>query len=97
MQCVGLTNLSGCILAIPVIRIMFVMDSRFFCCYNIRRLKGNAGEMLIYSGAVPATVIHILLLTINRHCITRLIGIEWEGVSKVKSQETCREILITIF
>jgi len=43
---------------------MFVVDWRFFCCTNSTRLIGNTGE-LFESGAVPATVIHVLLLTIQ--------------------------------
>jgi hypothetical protein len=54
----------------------------------IRRLKGNTGACLRrYSGAVPATVIHFLLLAINRHCLRN--G-KREGASNVESQETCR-------
>lgn len=37
------------------------------------------------AGAVPATVVHCLLLT--SHATAR---IGWEGVSNVESQETCR-------
>ena len=37
------------------LHVMFVTDSRFFCCICIKGLKGNTG---VKSGAVPATVIH---------------------------------------
>jgi hypothetical protein len=40
-----------------------------------------------YSGAVPATVIHFLLLAIYCHCFCN--G-KREGASNVESQETCR-------
>lgn len=45
--------------------------------------------MQINSGAVPATVIHYLLLTIMSHCAP---AGGWEGVSNMKSQETCHHL-----
>jgi len=70
---------------------MFVADSRFSCCFNIKELKGNTG---VKSGAVPATVIpprpvgDQLLF-----CNTIVRQLANEKVNKSReSQETCRHL-----